>query len=163
MTLLENGDYIDEVFFVATETSKAYRIVAWDLDDLFSPCHFDGDFAFADPYGLLHCTEARIDHVMFADPGIYARFVDILEETLATVDKARFEAALATAVAGVLDYMADDDVRRAMVEPLADNPGAHARAEAERDIRARAEALALAFARRHGELRARVARYRRGQ
>ena len=123
MTLLRNGDYIDEVYFVATQTLDAsleptdfYTIVSWDPDDLFSRCHGGGQYAIDDPNGLLFCTESVIDHSMFADSQFYTRYVTVLESVLDEISQDIFDAALDETVAHLDTYFQSEVIRMAMIE-----------------------------------------------
>ena len=159
MTLLGNGDYIDEVYFLATETldrnlapADFYSIVSWDPDDLFSECHEDG-FAVEDPNHLLFCTEALIDHALFADRTIYARYVDVLASLLDAVSQDVFDAVLDEAVARLDGYFRDPAVREAMIELLEENPDAIDYEDAMADIEDAAATMKHRFAERHADLR----------
>jgi hypothetical protein len=131
MTLLGNGDYIDEVFFIAEasvdeahQVTDYYTIHAWDPDDLFSECHHNSRFAIDDPNGLLYCTESILDHLIFADSDVYSMYVDILDELIAELTVERFSASAYATRDELLEWFEDDDVRAAMVELLAANPDA---------------------------------------
>jgi len=169
MSLLRNGDYVDEVWFTASEmiTNDApddyYTITGWDTDDLFSDCHHSGRFAFDDPNRLLYCAESILDHTVFADPLIYAWYVDILEETINRVTQEVFDASVDQTVAGLLPFFEDQDVRDAMVELLETTPGA-TDAEVARDaIVTSGEALKDEFSARRSDYTQRVQDYRDSQ
>ena len=87
-TILRNGDYTDEIFFYASDSVSGgsvvdfFRFAAWDMDDLFSNCHFGGEFALSDVNGLLYCTEGDLEKAILTDETIYRRYVDILEQLL---------------------------------------------------------------------------------
>ena len=85
MTFFQNGDYVDEVFFYASDEAGAwyFRNFGWDCDDLFAPCHGAGEHAMADPHELLYCLEGNLDRALFVAPDIYARFVELLRGLMA--------------------------------------------------------------------------------
>lgn len=152
MTLLGNGDYIDEVFFVAESSVNAdhevidyYTIHAWDPDDLFSDCHHGGRFAIEDPNGLLYCTESVLDHHMFAEPIVYDRYVDTLEALIAEVPTDRFRATAESTRDELLAWFEDDEIRHAMVELLEANPDAADQEVASGEITSATETLVERF------------------
>ena len=131
MTLLGNGDYIDEVFFIAEasvdeshEVTDYYTIHAWDPDDLFSACHHDSRFAIDDPNGLLYCTESVLDHLIFADPVVYSAYVDVLGDLIDELTPERFRSTAEATRDRLLAWFEDPDIRGAMVELIALNPDA---------------------------------------
>ena len=135
--------------------------MGWDVDDVFSLCHHEGQFAFDDPNQLVYCAEAPIDQLLFADPHLYARYVDSLEELLVdflTVE--RFGEALDRTAADLLPFFERSEICGAMVELLAANPAAIEPAEARRDIEAALAALAQTYGARRELLLERIAAYR---
>jgi hypothetical protein len=115
-----------------------------------------------DPYELLYCAEARLDYAIFEDPGVYARYVDTLEQTLAWLDQARFDSATEVTVDALLVQLGDDQARAAMVELLSENPEAVAFDVFEAEVQAKASAMQAAFAGRRALVAERIAAYRLG-
>jgi hypothetical protein len=129
MTLLENGDYVDEVLFVATDATDArgevvpyFHAVGWDPDDLYSACHHGGRDAIPDPAGLLYCAEADFDEVIFADASVYRRYVEVLEDLIQRLTPEAFDAVLEQVWGLLWPLLSQDEVRGAMVEFLEDYP-----------------------------------------
>jgi hypothetical protein len=152
MTLLQNGDYVDEVFFYSTESTDAqggivdyFKVVTWDPDDLFSICHHKSKFAITDNNALLFCTEGLIDHAMFADPVVYQAYVDTLSQLLTQITPDTFGETLDATALTIIDALQVDDVRLAMVELLKDNPDAADFEVARADILAAADEMKAAF------------------
>ena len=120
MSATGNGDYVDEVFFAGVGTLRDGEVapywypIAWDPDDLFTPCHFE-DFQFRDPYGLATCAEARLDHALLGSDEGYAAYVAALDGVLAEITPPEFAAALGVTRAR-LDVLVDDEVAAAMPE-----------------------------------------------
>ena len=92
MNLIGSGDYVDEVYFYAVETTSPdgrradyHRIMGWDQDDLFAGCHYSGRFAVHDPNRLIECAEAELDRRIFVDPHLYRRYADVLATLLAAL------------------------------------------------------------------------------
>ena len=159
MSLLQSGDFIDEVYFTSTEVTGPdagardyFSISAWDQDDTFSSCHKAGINAIVDPHGLLNCTEGRLDHAIFDEPEVYARFAAALEATLAWLDQPTFDAATHASEDSVLAVLADDEARAAMVELLDENPDALDYEVAEEEVLARGAELRQKFAERRALL-----------
>lgn len=159
MTALHSGDFIDEVYFTSTEATGPdasardfFSISAWDQDDLFSNCHAGGVNAILDPHGLLYCAESRLDHAIFAEPAVYQRFAAALEQTLAWLDQATFDAATHASEDALLAILVRDEARAAMVELLDDNPAAVAYDVAEKEVQKRGKKLRERFAERRAEL-----------
>lgn len=170
MTLLDNGDYSDEAYFLSTETIDAsleptdlYRIMAWDPENLFQPCHHNGQYAIMDPHQMLNCAESQLDHTMFADPQVYARYVDVLASVLDQVTQEVFDAAIDETVAQLDAYFQRDDVRAAMVEIIEGNRDAATYEGAMEDIREGAQERKLGFAARQTHLRQAIERWRTSQ
>ena len=167
MSLLHNGDYVDEIFFYATESTDAqgrvvdyFKVVTWDPDDLFSVCHHNSKFAITDPHELLFCTEALIDHAMFADPVVYEAYVNTLDEVLAQVTPETFGATLDATASRIIDALRVDAVRLAMVELIEDNPEAVDFEVARADILAAANALKATFKTRWALLKQGISDFR---
>ncbi|KIG17327.1 hypothetical protein DB30_03384 [Enhygromyxa salina] len=169
MSLLESGDYVDEVYFMSTDvtgepgmTRDYFSISTWDQDDIFSPCHNNGDFAIQDPHELLYCSEGRLDYAIFAEPAVYDRFVDTLEQTLEWLDQARFNAATELSVDALLARLGGEPARAAMIELLSENPDAIGFGVVEDEVQAKAGALQAAYAARRALVAERIAAYRVG-
>ncbi len=167
MSLLQNGDYVDEVYFVESETvdaegrtSNFFSMQAWDPDDLFSDCHHDRRFAIDDEWGLLYCSEGLIDHAMFAHNEVYGLYVDTLEELLLWLSEDRFAEVLGAVGATIGDWLQVDDVRAAMVELLDANPAASDALVARGEIDAKVAEMQEAYAERRALLTARIAAWR---
>ncbi|MBA3547856.1 MAG: CotH kinase family protein [Nannocystis sp.] len=159
MSLLQSGDFIDEVYFVSTEVTGPnasaedyFNISTWDQDGIFTSCHNDGLNAMPDPHGLLNCVEGRLDRAIFGEPKLYERFAKELEVTLAWLDQETFDAATHVSEDRVLEVLASDEARAAMVELLDDNPAAVAYEVAEEEVLARGAALRQKFAKRRALL-----------
>lgn len=159
MSLLRSGDFVDEAFFMSAEVTGPdasaqdyFTISAWDQDDIFSNCHEDGLNAIVDPHGLLTCVESRLDHAIFAEPKVYARFAEVLAQTLARLDEATFAAATHASEQQLLAILARDEARAAMVELLDDNPDAVDYEVAEDEVLARGKALRKQFAKQRAAL-----------
>jgi hypothetical protein len=159
MSLLESGDFIDEVYFMSTEITGSdasvadyFSISTWDQDDIFKTCHSGGLNAILDPNGLLNCVEGRLDHAIFDDPEVYERFAEELAKTLDWLDQATFDAATHASETRVLEILARDGARAAMVELLDDNPAAIAYDVAKEEVLARGAELRKRFAKRRALL-----------
>lgn len=129
MSLLENGDYVDEAYFIETEGVRAdhsrvpyYMVHGWDADDLFSVCHHSGRFAIDDPRGLLYCSEALIDHLMFADENLYRLYAATLREVAETVTPEMFNALTDANGSRLLNILDRDETAAAMVETIERTP-----------------------------------------
>jgi hypothetical protein len=87
-TILQCGDYPDELYFLGTEqangkgqVAETYRIAPWDPEG-YSACHAGGANAWPDPWSLAYCAEARLDFKILPDPTVYALFVANIEAQL---------------------------------------------------------------------------------
>ncbi len=166
MSLLQSGDFIDEVYFMSTEVTGPdasardyFSISTWDQDGIFTNCHKGGMNAMPDPHGLLNCVEGRLDHAIFSEPKLYKRFAGALEMTLAWLDQATFDAATRAGEDRVLEVLVSDEARAAMVELLDDNPAAVAYEVAEEEVLARGAALRTKFAKRRALIAKKLAAY----
>lgn len=170
MTLLGNGDYVDEVFFVAEESVGAdhevrdyYQVHGWDPDDLFSACHHNGRFALEDPNGLLYCTESVLDHAIFADADVYGLYVDTLDWLIAELTPERFRSEAESTRNELLAWFAVQEIRDAMVELLEANSLATEHDIAIAEITDATEALIAAFEASRLSLSESIAAYREAQ
>lgn len=171
MTAYQNGDYIDEIWVVASEQRVPsdepglwFETMAWDNDDLFSECHYSGQFAFEDPNELVYCAEAAIDRTLLADPVLYDQYVDSLEQVLEElVTPERFDAAVLATEEAIMPILSRPGVSAAMVRLVADNPNATDPEEAKRDVAAKLDGLSAAYRARHAVLLQRIATYRGAQ
>ena len=59
--------------------ARGGSLFAWDADNIFYPCHAEGQNAFRDPHGLVYCAEAEWDFILLEDPVGYALYVGVLE------------------------------------------------------------------------------------
>lgn len=164
-SLLQNGDYADEVWMVSTDRLRAdgaggdwFSFAGWDLDDIFSECHYEGAYALADRHGLSFCAEAELDDRILADPAAYARYVDRLEQVLADIPDETFAQAAIAAHAALLPYLRRPEVAAAMLGSPADAAAASEIMTAR--ITAAAADLIEAFRQRRQLLQQRVTTYR---
>lgn len=167
MSILRNGDYIDEVHFVAVEGTRPdgsvgdfYTLQTWDPDDIFSDCHHTGRFAVVDPNELLYCAEGLIDHAMFDEPGLYRRYVEALEQMLAELTPEIFEATTSATLASLTRIFEGADVRAAMVELLSANPAATDRDVAVGELSSATQTLVADYTARRTFLLDKVAAWR---
>ncbi|MBI4510670.1 MAG: CotH kinase family protein [Deltaproteobacteria bacterium] len=121
MSVLRNGDYGDEVFFLSTERHgeprSYFTIMAWDPDDILVriECSWQ-QFAFADRWDLAHCAEGTLDHAILGDPEIYKLYISHVERVLSLVTEQAFSAALETASSKLLSFLSEPRVRAASIE-----------------------------------------------
>ncbi len=166
MTLLGNGDYVDEVFFISNETIRQglaadyYSIVGWDPDDLFSACHWGGRFAIVDPHSLLYCAESILDHATFTDPVVYAWYVEILEDVIAAMTQEVFDSAVDETVGRLLPFFEEQRIRDAMIELLESHPDASDAEPARQAIQSAGDELKALFSARRAELLESIQAYR---
>ncbi|MGI9602410.1 MAG: CotH kinase family protein [Acidimicrobiales bacterium] len=154
MSVTDNGDYVDEVFFAGAGVrdgdivGQYWTPMGWDPDDIFSPCHFD-DFQFVDPSGLSTCAEARLDHAVLSNDEGYAAYVAALDDVLADLGPDEFDAALAATRARLAELI-DDEMAAAMPELAVITGRDTSTAESFLDaVDAEIEALRAVFGARH--------------
>ncbi|MCA9600540.1 MAG: CotH kinase family protein [Polyangiales bacterium] len=168
MSVLENGDYIDEILFYATDSTDGagatlfYSEMGWDPDDIFSACHHQGQFAIVDPHGLLYCAEGVLEHRVFDDPVVYARYVDTLETVLDEVNANSFGAALDQTLDELLPRFDDASIAAAMIELKKIDEAAGTPETSKAIITAAADRMRADFDARATLLRERIAAYRTG-
>ena len=104
-SLVQNGDFGDEVFFYQTaspqppHTPQPLRAIAWDYDDVFHPPAHPKQ-AFGD--SILYACETHLDHRILTDPVLHARYANSLRALLTSLPPSRLQAAL-TAVHATLN------------------------------------------------------------
>ncbi|MCP4448067.1 MAG: hypothetical protein GY811_22440 [Myxococcales bacterium] len=167
MTAYQNGDFIDEIWVTASEQRLSddtaglwFETMAWDNDDLFSECHYNGRFAFADSNELVYCAEAAIDYSLLGDAEVYAHYVDVLEAVLQEVTPERFDAAVGNTEQAIMPILSRPGVSAAMVRLVADNPEAIEPGEAQRDVAVKLGELSSQYRARHAVLLERISSYR---
>lgn len=141
-SLVENGDFIDEVFFASSLQSdgERYRVVAWDTDDLWSACHAGGARAIVDPCGVTYCTESELDQSLLRSTQVYRRYLDVLTNVLETLSADRLMATMADVQAELFGVLDDDETAAACTEMVSENPALSTVAAAQADISAFMEA-----------------------
>jgi len=165
-SLMLNGDYVDEVYFVATDTvldgatAADFAISAWDPDDLYSACHHGGRFAIEDPHGLLYCVEGDLEKLVAADEAPYARYVEALSTLLADLPPERVDAALEETRRKLLPFLDDPDVAGAMVELIERDESAARPARARALVSEALDGIGANYRARHAELSAGVEGWR---
>lgn len=164
MSLLGNGDYVDELWIVAGGTRDGgparWTFAGWDNDDLFSDCHYGGEFAFADR--LSYCADGALEKHLLADPYVYRRYVDTLERVITELTPAALAAALDRTGGALLPYFERPEICAAMIELLEPAPPEPRDCgSAQREIRRQMERLERLFTSRRRQLIQRIADYRR--
>jgi hypothetical protein len=164
---LQTGDFADETYFYSTESAVRtdldswFRVHAWDMDDLYSACHHEGQYAIVDEHELLYCAEGDLEKLLLADPAVYALFVDaldgLIEERLSV---ATVEAALDATAARLLPFFDRPGLPAAMVELVGAHPEAKDGEVAKADIQAAIEQTKSDFRARRDELRNKIAAWR---
>jgi hypothetical protein len=168
MNLIGSGDYVDEVYFYALETTSAagqrtdyHRIMGWDQDDLFAGCHYSGRFALHDPNRLVDCAEAELDRRLFADPHLYRRYADVLAAVIERHPPERFADFLANTTRRLESFFARPEALAALVELRRLNSDAPASPELARTLLAsERELLAVQFEQTRTELQRRLRQLR---
>lgn len=122
-SVVENGDYIDEVFFYDGAPRRGpgeglyLSPMAWDYDDIFKNCHVPRPLA--EP--LFYCAESGLDRATRDTPPARARYVDVLRGVMA---RALAPAAFAARVERVRDEMAIYMARPGVSEVMTREAGA---------------------------------------
>lgn len=145
---LENGDYVDEVFFYdgapapGDHEAPWFSVMAWDYDDIFEPCHVGGPIA--EP--LLFCAESALDRPVRDDPAVRAVYAEVLSALLdGPLSEAAYAALLEASLAELGPLLADPEVGAVMFPGEVDAVAA-ARAHAA-ELRERAAARRAALRR----------------
>ncbi len=117
-TFLRNEDWVDELFMYSGQEggSPFWQVMSWDPDDLFSPCHHGGRFAFEDPWRMLYCAEGRLEYGLLRSPELYTRYISILETLMARLDKATLESVMAGVRRDLFAVVTSDETAAAMIE-----------------------------------------------
>jgi len=165
-TLMGNGDYVDEMIFYSTEAVREgevrewFRLMAWDMDDLFSACHHSGKHAMEDPHEVLYCAEGNIEKAVMTDPAVYARFIELLEELInEKLAAEHLNAALEETAAELLPFFDDPKLCSAMTVLVQNNPEAVEPEVAKADIEEHMDTLRGQYAARRDKLVARIQAY----
>lgn len=75
--IFKNGDYTDEIYFYWDPTIKKFRLIPWDLDDLFQNIPHEGEALKEERIGdkLLFSSEDRLDREIANDPVLYDAYL----------------------------------------------------------------------------------------
>ena len=140
-SLLMNGDFIDETFFASSmeDGVERYRAMGWDNDDLVSDCHAGGSRAIDDTCAVTYCTEAKVDYALLRSTAVYERFLDALQEVLATLTPELLQATMDQVRDDLFAIIADDETAAACFKMVEDNPDAATAVGAQADISATME------------------------
>jgi len=154
--LLENGDSVDELWIVSEARAPSggddryLSFFAWDPEDIFTPCHLEGRFAFDDTHELTYCAEAEWDRMLLSDPIAYELYVDTLEELVERrLTPEVFDQALVETEIALRDLLERESVAGPMAHVLGPN-------ESAREI----EMLRESFTSSRTRIRENIARYR---
>lgn len=142
-SLLMNGDYIDEAFFASAieDGVERYRVGAWDTDDLINGCHFGGSKAIQDACGVTYCSEAKVDYALVRSPAVYQRYLQALQDVMATLTPELLQWTMDEVQADLFDLISDDETAAACLEMVAENPLAATAAGAQEDISSHMESF----------------------
>lgn len=137
-SLLMNGDFIDETFFASSMENgvERYRAMGWDNDDLVSACHAGGSRAIDDSCAVTYCTEGKVDYALLRSTEVYERFLDALQEAMATLTPELLQATMDQVQVDLFALIADDETAAACIEMVASNPEAATAVGAQADISA---------------------------
>jgi hypothetical protein len=121
-TILRNGDYIDELWFIEYQYLRKngdigyrYRIAKWDPEDTFRPCHHSGEFAYKDKWEIAFCVESDIGKAILSNRVLYRLFIDKIEQLLSTsLSLERFKAEINNTVNLLADKFRSDSTALAM-------------------------------------------------
>lgn len=83
-SLLENGDYIAEVYFFGRKDDNMLRIMAWDYDSIQKACHAGGKSIRAQ-HKLLFCAESELDAAILASSNLWSQYMTALAAVLSRV------------------------------------------------------------------------------
>ena len=79
-----NGDYSDELYFYWDPVIKKFRIIPWDMDDLFRFVPHEGSKLRNERLGdkLIFSSEDLLDRVIAGDPVLYKAYLKEFENVL---------------------------------------------------------------------------------
>ncbi len=146
-SLVQNGDYVDEVYFYDAPPPDGgrqpwFEVLAWDYDDMLSNCHTPRPLD--EP--LLYCAESGLDRPVRDVPEVRAAYIEQLRAAMeGPMSEAAVAGALANAAAELEMYLRRPGVAAVMYGADAGTPSPAADAEALRALAAerRAELEAL--------------------
>jgi hypothetical protein len=158
-SLLENGDFIDEVFFAgaAEADGERFRVSAWDTDDLWSACHAEGARAIVDACAVTYCTEAEVDQALLRSVEVYQRYLGVLNQVIDALSPERLATKMADVQAELFAVLSDDETAAANTEMVYENPALATLEAARLDISANMEAMLIRTEQRRAALLAALA------
>ena len=84
--ILKNGDYIDELFLIQkksqTHRGYHYSFMSWDPEDTFDTCHYNGQYAYKDPWDIAYCVESKLGKLILKNPLLYKKFIAKIEKLI---------------------------------------------------------------------------------
>ena len=107
--LFENGDYTDEIFFYWDPEIEKFRIIPWDLDDLFTQYPHEGKELREKRIGnkLLFSSEDKLDVAIANDPVVYNAYLAELKYFLDNFTDRDLELILKKVYSEVYPYFHD--------------------------------------------------------
>jgi hypothetical protein len=121
-TLLQNGDYDDEVFLY--RANGYISIMAWDYDNVFSACHRKGERALRT--STMFCAETPIEKLVLNTPSLRQGYFGVAACLMANeLSPAKWKTATAIALKELEDLFASsngDAIRRATWNEVSKDP-----------------------------------------
>lgn len=119
-SVLFNGDYVDEVWFLQIPDDNNphgyhYEVMKWDPDDTLNHCHYGTTYAFQDPNGIAACAESELAKIVLGNPALYPRFVAEVDRLLQNeLSVANVTAAFDQTVSDLKKHLTNTDIIKLM-------------------------------------------------
>lgn len=112
--LFMNGDYTDEVYFYWDKDLRKFRIIPWDMDDLFQNRPHEGEKLKKERIGdkLLYSSEDILDRAIASDPVLYDAYIKEFRNFLKILTPAKLQLILEGVYAGVEPCFNDPEMIR---------------------------------------------------
>lgn len=109
---VRNGDYTDEVYFCLDPESKTYKFIPWDYDDIFAIQPHEGAESRKAALGnkLIFSSEDKLDRTIASDKILYARYLEVLQNVLETLEPKKLQALFENTFAELQPFLMNNEV-----------------------------------------------------
>ena len=110
--IFQNGDYTDEIFFYWDPAINKFKIMPWDLDDLFQKYPHEGRETRSETLGekLLYSLEDKLDIAIADDPVLYAEYLKEFRRFITEFDTEKLRTVLEKVYFRVYLYFSDPEI-----------------------------------------------------
>jgi hypothetical protein len=112
--IFQNGDYTDEIYFYWDPVINKFKIMPWDLDDLFQKFPHEGRAVRSEQQTdkLLYSLEDKMDMAIAGDPVLYHEYLKEFRRFLTEFNSEKLRLVLEDVYFRVYPYFTDPEIIR---------------------------------------------------